>query len=119
MSGAFTVLRSNGAYSSQTLQVLLRNKIYKEWLLKFNVGTSYPVIKDADILNLEIPLIPIDLQYQISQKVQESFKLRKQSKDLLNKAVKAVDIAIEKSEEDAIKWLKENTNEYFTNDKLK
>ena len=53
------------------------------------------------------------------QKVQESFKLRKQSKDLLNKAVKAVDIAIEKSEEDAIKWLKENTNEYFTNDKLK
>lgn len=119
VSGAFTVLRSNGAYSSQTLQVLLRNKIYKEWLLKFNVGTSYPVIKDADILNLEIPLIPIDLQYQISQKVQESFKLRKQSKDLLNKAVKAVDIAIEKSEEDAIKWLKENTNEYFTNDKLK
>lgn len=119
VSGAFTVLRSNGAYSSQTLQVLLRNKIYKEWLLKFNVGTSYPVIKDADILNLEIPLIPIDLQYQISQKVQESFKLRKQSKDLLNKAVKAVDIAIEKSEEGAIKWLKENTNEYFTNDKLK
>ena len=66
-----------------------------------------------------IPILNLNIQSQITQKVQESFKLRKQSKDLLNKAVKAVDIAIEKSEEDAIKWLKENTNEYFTNDKLK
>mgnify|MGYP000644415023 CR=1 FL=1 len=27
--------------------------IYKELLLKYNVGTSYPVIKDDDVLNLD------------------------------------------------------------------
>ncbi|MCR4553529.1 MAG: hypothetical protein K5752_01230 [Succinivibrionaceae bacterium] len=62
-------------------------------------------------MNLPIPLILDNIQTQIAQKVQESFKLRKQSKDLLEKTVKAVELAIEQGEENAIEWLKENTSE--------
>ena len=60
-----------------------------------------------------MPFIQIDEQIQdrIAQKVQESFKLRKQSKDLLEKVVKAVDLAIEQGEEKAIAWLNENISE--------
>ena len=56
-SGAFTILRENGAIRKEVLSTLLRTPLYKDWLLKWNVGSSYPVIKDEDILNLTIPAI--------------------------------------------------------------
>lgn len=57
--GAFTVLleKSDSVFSNEALKVLLRTKIYREWLLKFNVGTQYPVIRDEDILGLPIPKV--------------------------------------------------------------
>ena len=72
-SGAFVVLRENSSFRKEVLQVLLRTAIYKEWLLKWNVGTSYPVIKDEDILNLPIPKIDTATQEQIALKIQKKF----------------------------------------------
>ena len=95
-SGAFTVLHEKTTYRKEVLQVLLRTKVYKDWLLKWNVGTSYPVIKDEDILNLPIPLIPDKIQSIITEKIQKSFELRKQSKDLLEQAKRMVENEIEK-----------------------
>lgn len=95
-SGAFTVLHENTAYRKEVLQVLLRTKVYKDWLLKWNVGTSYPVIKDEDILNLPIPLIPDKIQTIIAEKIQKSLDLRKESKDLLEQAKRMVENEIEK-----------------------
>ena len=107
VSGAFTVLRPNSDYLKEILQVLLRTPVYRDWLLKFNVGTSYPVIKDNDVMNLPIPLLEGNIQKEISVKVQESFRLRKKAKRLLDKAIKAVETAIETDEETALKWLGE------------
>lgn len=95
-SGAFTVLHEKTTYKKEVLQVLLRTKVYKDWLLKWNVGTSYPVIKDEDILNLPIPLIPDKIQTIIAEKIQESLDLRKESKDLLEQAKRMVENEIEK-----------------------
>lgn len=110
VSGAFTVLRKNpnSIFNNEVLKVLLRSPVYKDWLLKFNVGTSYPVIKDEDVLNMPIPFISADLQYQIAELVEESFKLKVESERLLEVAKKAVEMAIEKSEVDAMKFVKEN-----------
>jgi type I restriction enzyme, S subunit len=70
-SGAFTILRqNNNKLTSETLQVLLRTKYYRDWLLKYNVGASYPVIIDSDILNLYIPIIDISIQQTISTFIQ-------------------------------------------------
>ena len=44
-------------------------------------------------------------QKEIADKVQESFRLRKEAKRLLDNAIKAVEIAIETDEETALKWL--------------
>lgn len=52
VSGAFTVLREKGNCPKEVLQVLLRSEMYRDWMLRYNVGTSYPVIKNDDILNL-------------------------------------------------------------------
>jgi len=52
-----------------------------------------------------IPILKEDKQDEIQQKITESFNLRKQSKHLLECAKKAVEMAIEKDEETAMKWL--------------
>jgi len=112
VSGAFTVLREKekSIFSNEVLKVLLRTKEYKELLLKFNVGTSYPVIKDIDVLNLPIPKISKDTQEEITSKIQHSSKLKKQSEHLLEVAKKAVEIAIEEDEEVALKFINSQTS---------
>jgi len=111
VSGAFTVLRKkeNSKINTQVLQVLLRTNTYKELLLKYNVGTQYPVIKDEDVLNLIIPIIDNKIQTQIEQKIKESFKLKEESKQLLEVAKRAVEIAIEQDEDTAMEYIQINT----------
>ena len=109
-SGAFTILRENGRIKKETLLAFLHSKPLLAWSLKPNSGTSYPVIIDNDILNLPVPLLPEEIQIEIQQKVIESFKLRKQSKHLLECAKRAVEMAIEQDEQRAINWLKIEIN---------
>ena len=108
VSGAFTVLRRKvkSYFNNEFLKVLLRTEIYKDWLLQFNVGTSYPVIKDEDILNLVIPNVEETIQTQISDLIRQSNYLRIKSKGLLEKAKKAVELAIEKDQESALSFIK-------------
>lgn len=111
VSGAFTVLRgkADSKYIVETLKVILRLDMYKQWLLKFNVGTQYPVIKDDDILNLPIPLIEKSIQDEINDFLTQSQVLKKESEHLLEVAKKAVEIAIEEGEERAMDWIVANT----------
>lgn len=63
--------------------------------------------KPSEIENVIIPILEMDLQEEIVAKVQESFTLRKQSKQLLEYTKQAVEIAIEQGEGVALKWLKD------------
>ena len=110
-SGAFCVLDENGRIYKETLLAFLHSKPLLAWSLKPNTGTSYPVIVDDDILDLPLPILPEEKQIQIQQKVVESFRLRKQSKHLLECAKRAVEIAIEQDEQSAIQWLQNETQE--------
>jgi len=96
-SGAFTVLQEKTDYKKEVLMIFLKTRYIKELLLRYNCGTSYPVIKDEDILNLKIPLIKQSVQQQIAEKIQESHRLRKESKGLLEEAKKKVEEEIEKN----------------------
>ena len=96
-SGAFTVLQEKSSYKKETLQILFRTAVYKDWLLKWNVGSSYPVIKDEDILNLPIPILPEQIQTKIASLIQQSFECKAQSKQLLEDAKRMVETEIEKN----------------------
>jgi type I restriction enzyme S subunit len=111
VSGAFTVLREkvNSVFSNETLKVLLRSNIYRDWLLKFNIGTQYPVIRDEDILGLPIPKIDLDIQTKIAALVQESFLLKTEGERLLNVAKRAVEIAIEQDENTSMTYIEANS----------
>jgi type I restriction enzyme S subunit len=78
---------------------------------KFNVGTSYPVIKDDDILNIPVPILSKDIHLSIKEKVQHSQRLRATAKELLECAKTAVEMAIEKAETSAIAWLEGKISE--------
>ena len=95
VSGAFTVLEENTNYKKEVLFMLLRLEQYRELMLKYNVGTSYPVIKDEDVLNLPIPIIDEKIQQQIAGLIEESFRLRRESERLLREAMVMVEREIE------------------------
>ena len=107
VSGAFTVLRAKNAekYSTECLKALLKTTIYADWLLKFNVGTSYPVITDEDIMSLPIPILKKEIQDEIARYIKQSMEYSKRAKKLLEISTKAVEIAIDKDEQVAHNFL--------------
>ena len=61
--------------------------------------------KPSEIKKILIPIIDKTIQSQIEQKIKESFKLKEQSKQLLDIAKKAVEIAIEEDEDIAMEYI--------------
>ena len=61
--------------------------------------------KPSDIEKVLIPILDASVQQEIASKVQESFRLRAESKCLLDLAVRTVEMAIESDEESALLWL--------------
>lgn len=109
-SGAFTVLSEKGCIAKEVLYTFLRSAPLLHWSLKPNTGTSYPVIHDADILNLPVPLFDKQTQSKICQMIQESRKQKTESKRLLDVAKRAVEIAIEQDEAAAFQFIEAKTS---------
>lgn len=63
--------------------------------------------KPSEIENVIIPVLDMSIQKEIATRVQESFALRKQSKQLLEYAKQSVEMAIEQGENSALDWLKD------------
>ena len=74
---------------------------------RFMRGMVQQYIYPRDLIRIPIPLLPQAKQHQIQQKVIESFNLRQQSKQLLECAKRAVELAIEQDEQAAINWLQD------------
>lgn len=68
-----------------------------------------------EIKNVLIPILDKQQQKVIADKIQESFRLRRQSKKLLNATKVAVEMAIEQNEDIAIKYLEKNIKLYTNN----
>ena len=62
--------------------------------------------KPSEIEQVVIPVLDMPTQEIIAAKVQESFALRRKSKELLEVAKQAVELAIEQGEAAAMDWLK-------------
>ena len=67
--------------------------------------------KPSEIKQVIIPIVDMDIQQQIADKVQQSFSLRKKSAELLDRAKQAVEMAIEQGEDVALKWLEGKESE--------
>ena len=64
-------------------------------------------INKDEFKRIIIPQIDNDVQKQIQEKIRQSFEARAKSKQLLEVAKQAVEMAIEKDEKTAMEWIKE------------
>lgn len=89
-TSAFVVLRENGKYKKELLQYLLRTNILNALIVRNVTGSTYPTINDIDILNIEIPTPPIEIQQkivnEINERKQKALRLQKEAKEILEDA---------------------------------
>lgn len=97
-------LKSN-QFLPDYLTLVLNSLIVKMQAERDAGGSIIQHWKPSEIEKVTIPWLPIDKQEQIARKIQESFSLRGESKKLLNRAIQAVEMAIEKDEQTARNWL--------------
>ena len=105
-STGFYVLKSE-TINPETLLVLFKSKPLQALLKQRCSGTILTAISQDELLTVPIPCIEETVQRIIASKVQESFALRMQSKQLLEYAKEAVEMAIEQGEAVAFAWLKD------------
>ncbi len=108
-STGFYVISSD-FLNSETLLVLMKSIAGQMLLKRCCNGTILTAINKDEFLGITLPKLLFESQVAIKQKVTESFRLRKQSKHLLECAKRAVEIAIEQDEQVAINYL---DNEVF------
>jgi restriction endonuclease S subunit len=85
----------NPIINPEVLFLFLRSHFGLMQFEKFFLGSTYPVIKSYDLKNILIPILPKSTQQKISSLIQESFRLRKEAKELIEQAKKEVEDMVE------------------------
>jgi restriction endonuclease S subunit len=93
------------AYNPTVLQVLLHSIIGKLYFEKEQTQTAQPKISDKDIHKFILPILENKIEKEIEQKYFESLNSKNLSKSLLEIAKRGVEMAIEKDEQEAGKWI--------------
>jgi len=84
---------------------VLNSKIGRLQTEQLSAGSAQQELYPKDIDNFYIPFISHDTQTQIADLVQESFKLKAESERLLETAKRAVELAIEQDETNAMQYI--------------
>lgn len=109
-SGGILRLKLKTTQVNEDYLALVLNSLLVKEQIKRDVGGSVILHWRPDqVKETLIPILSKDKQLHIQQKITESFNMRSQSKHLLECAKRAVEMAIEKNEATAIKWLNKQT----------
>lgn len=95
----------NKEYLPEYVTLVLNSLIVQEQIERVSSGALIKHWLIDQINNTVIPKLEIEKQKEIVAKIQESFKCREQSKQLLEIAKRGVEIAIEQEEEIATTWI--------------
>lgn len=90
------------------LTLVLNSKLVQLQAERDSGGSIIQHWRIDEIKNVLIPILEMGKQIEISNEIKRSFSLRKQSKELLERAKRAVEIAIEKNEQRAIEIIPSN-----------
>ena len=92
----------------ETLLLLFKSWPIQELLKRGCSGTILSGISADSLENIPLPILPQRIQASLADKVRESFRLRNESKRLLDLAKSAVELAIEKGEDAALSYMTHN-----------
>lgn len=96
-------IKDTNVFLADCLALILNSEIVQKQAERDSGGSIIVHWRVSEIENVTIPILPLSLQTSISEKVQESFSLKSESERLLQLAKEAVELAIEKGEEEAMK----------------
>jgi len=99
--------------NSETLLVLLKMKVGQLQLKKGCKGTILTAIGKDELSKIVLTKMDLKIQEQIKEKIIEMYKTKKLSKSLLEIAKRGVEMAIEKDEEKAEKWIDTEIEKIF------
>lgn len=108
-STGFYVVNSR-KLNPETLLVLFKSEPIQALFKKGCSGTILTAINKTELDQIPIPLIDSEVQKSIKEKINKYFELRQQSKQLLEVAKKAVEIAIEQDENAALLYINTEGN---------
>lgn len=98
----------------ECLLTILRSEPYQNLIYRYIVGSSGIIsISMADFENLPIPVINTETQRKISTLVKESHQHYQNGKNLLERVKSAIEIFIERDEEEAIKYIDSDEEQEF------
>jgi restriction endonuclease S subunit len=97
-------------YEPLTLMLILNSIIGTYQMERIGTGGVQTNISSDDIAKILIPVLSKEEQAKIANLIKESFKLKSESEQLLETAKRAVEIAIEQNEEEAIYFINKNTD---------
>ena len=110
-SGILRLERKTNEIENEYLMLVLNSRPTTEQVNRDVAGSLIPHWRPDQVKRTIIPILPKEKQTQIRNKIAASFELRKRSRQLLECAKRAVEIAIEHNEQTAVQWLKDATNE--------
>ena len=103
---AVSILRFEDKFIKRLYLILFFNsEIGKEFVSRYSRQGVQTNLNLAEVADLRVPIIEYTKQEKIAALVEESFRLKKQSEQLLETAKRAVEIAIEQDEEVAIDYI--------------
>jgi type I restriction enzyme S subunit/type I restriction enzyme M protein len=89
----------------EVLLVLSKTIVLQSQLKKKSSGTILTAVPKESLRDILIPILPLKTQQEIASLVQQSHEARRKAKQLLEVAKKAIEIAIEKNEEEALYYI--------------
>lgn len=109
-SSEFIVLRPRpNEVSPETLMAFLRSPPVQTVLKWCQDGSQHPRFSESDLLSIPVPDVILEISESVTKIVQEGFAARRRARKLLQVAKRAVEIAIEDSEEAAVIYLSQQT----------
>lgn len=94
-------------YMPNVYALYFNSQAVKELTNRMSRGSVQQRLNQETLRDLIVPYISEETQKEIDKKVVASFEQKEKSEKLMNDAKSAVEIAIEKNEADAIKWLED------------
>lgn len=107
-SSGFVVLAPQ-TVSPELLLTYLRLPQVCELMDLHTSASMYPAISEGDLLNLPFRRVPSAVEKKIVSAVRGAHSLRREALSLLDRAKRAVEIAIEQSEAEAFRYLSESS----------
>mgnify|MGYP002360272324 CR=1 FL=1 len=105
VSSAFLRLKPKIKINIDYLTLVLNSLYCKFQIERMSGGAIIAHLKPESVKKIKVPVLSDTKQEELAEKAVSSLRLRNEAKELLEKAKRAVEIFIEKDEQEALKYL--------------